>query len=209
MSLKDTLKRNLPKELQDQVFDALGDDFDYDMVPRTRLNKVISQRNELRAALANQPTPTKGDDDDDDDDDEGSKTPSKGDSQTPPKGYVSKKEYDTVLENVKNQYEKDILNLRKQNIVLENLRAKGAIDPDTILKSNLINLDELTFDEKNNLTGVAEKIDALKKDKAYFFGATHERGTGKGGTDEDDEHGDLDSKLDAIFGQYGPVESND
>lgn len=208
MSLKDTLKKNLPRELLDQVLDALGDDFDYDMVPRTRLNKVISQRNELRAALANQPTPTKGDDDDDDDDDEGSKAPSKGGSQTPPKGYVSKKEYDTALENAKNQYEKDILNLRKQNIVLENLRAKGAVDPDTILKSNLINLDELTFDENNNLTGVAEKIDALQKDKAYFFNVNHQQGTGRGGNGEEDKHDDVDSQLDAIFGQYAPAELN-
>ena len=39
MSLYDSLRKALTPELFTQVTDALGDDFDYDVVPRARLNK--------------------------------------------------------------------------------------------------------------------------------------------------------------------------
>ena len=49
MSFLDTLRKNLTPELFTQVTDQLGDDFDFDLVPRSRLNKVIKQRNALRS----------------------------------------------------------------------------------------------------------------------------------------------------------------
>ena len=73
MSFYDTLRKNLTPELFTQVTDQLGDDFDFDLVPRSRLNKVIKQRNDLRDQLAedSQPQGRKGkapNEDDDDDD---------------------------------------------------------------------------------------------------------------------------------------------
>ena len=58
MSLYDTLRKSLTPELFTQVTDALGDDFDYDVVPRSRLNKVIKQRNDLRNQFAGSPQPS-------------------------------------------------------------------------------------------------------------------------------------------------------
>ena len=76
MSLKDTLRQKLTPELFTQVTDALGDDFNFDVVPRSRLNKVIGQRDTLKEQLeaavkGTQTSHGKGkaaDDDDDDDD---------------------------------------------------------------------------------------------------------------------------------------------
>ena len=71
MSLKDTLRQKLTPELFTQVTDALGDDFNFDVVPRSRLNKVIGQRDTLKEQLetALKGTQTKGGSEDDDDDD--------------------------------------------------------------------------------------------------------------------------------------------
>ena len=52
MSLLDTLKKNLTPEQFSAVQDALGDDFNWDVVPRSRLNKVIKQRDDARQQLA-------------------------------------------------------------------------------------------------------------------------------------------------------------
>ena len=72
MSLKDTLRQKLTPELFTQVTDALGDDFNFDVVPRSRLNKVIGQRDTLKEQLetALKGTQTKGGSEDDDDDDD-------------------------------------------------------------------------------------------------------------------------------------------
>ena len=69
MSLKDTLRQKLTPELFTQVTDALGDDFNFDVVPRSRLNKVIGQRDTLKEQLetALKGTQTKGGSEDDDD----------------------------------------------------------------------------------------------------------------------------------------------
>ena len=65
MSLLDTLKKNLSPEVFSAVQDALGDDFNYDVVPRSRLNKVIQQRDEARRQLNGAGTGGQGDDGDD------------------------------------------------------------------------------------------------------------------------------------------------
>ena len=65
MSLLDTLKKNLTPEQLSAVQDALGDDFNYDVVPRSRLNKVIQQRDEARRQLNG--AGSNGQDDDGDD----------------------------------------------------------------------------------------------------------------------------------------------
>lgn len=206
MSLKDILKRNLSSEMFTSVCDALGDDFDYDMVPRTRLNKVIAQRNELRGQVASMGKPnTKGaaaeEDDDDDDDDEGDVGG----------GTMTLKDFKKLLKDSEKKHAKEIADLKKQNVALDKLRAKNAIDPDTVLKSGLLDLDKLELGEDGTLKGIDEAIEGLIKDKSYFFETTdgddgHDRGTGKRGGGDDGKDSELDSKLAQIF---GPEPSND
>ena len=74
MSIIERLKKNLSPEQYTAVMDALGDDFDFDLVPRARLNKVISQRNTLREQLASG-LQTDGDDGDDGEGNEPKGTP--------------------------------------------------------------------------------------------------------------------------------------
>lgn len=200
MSLKDILKKNLTPEMFTSVTDALGDDFDYDMVPRTRLNKVIAQRNDLRTQLAGKPnTSGAGSEEDDDDDDEGN-----GEQN----GTMTAKQFKKALKEQEAAHKKEIANLRKQNVALEKLRAKNAVDPDTLLKSGLLNLDSFELGDDGTLKGIDEAIDNLVKDKSYFFktsegegGDGHEKGTGKQGGGEGGNGSALDSKLNAIFGE--------
>lgn len=214
MSFKDTLKKHLTSEVFTQVVDALGDDFDFDMVPRSRLNKVIGQRNALREELAK--ANTKGAASDDDDDDDGDDfEPGKGnDGNGTPEGFVSQKELKKLLAQKDKEHEKALEAIRKKSVVTDKLKAKGATDPDTILAAGLLKLDEMSFGEDGTLSGVDDAIENLVKTKAYFFGTeqgndgAHEKGTGKGGEgDKGNENDKLDSGLDAIFGIYSGSDS--
>lgn len=192
MSFKDTLQKNLTPEMFSSVCDALGDDFDFDMVPRSRLNKVIGQRNELRKSLS-KPLNTKKDDDDDDGDD-GAST---GEEVT-----YTEKEVKKLLKDKDDEQLKAITSLKKQNVALEKLRANNAVDPETILKSGLLDLDKCEFGKDGTLSGIDDAIKSLVKDKAYFFKASdsHERGTGKDGEGDGDSDTALDNALSKIFG---------
>lgn len=206
MSLKDMLKKNLTPEMFTSVVDALGDDFDFDMVPRTRLNKVIAQRNELRTQVAGKPN-TKGasaeDDDDDDDDESGAQ-----------EGTMTVKQFKKLMREQKNAHDKEIATLKKQNVVLDKLRAKNAIDPTTILNAGLLDLDKFELSDDGTLKGIDEAIETLVTDKSYFFnsagdgdgaGDNHQKGTGKDGGDDKGNDSALDAKLAEIF---GPEPSN-
>lgn len=206
MSLKDILKRNLTPEMYTSVVDALGDDFDFDMVPRTRLNKVIAQRNELRNQVSVTKPNIKGatDDDDDDDDDD----VENGASQS---GVMTEKQFKKLLKDQQAKHDKEIADLKKQTVVLDKLRAKNAIDPTTIMNAGLLDLDKFELSDDGTLKGIDEAIETLVKDKAYFFkttegGDSHEQGTGKNGDEDDGRDSALDAKLAAIF---GPEPSND
>lgn len=192
MSFKDTLQKNLTPEMFSSVCDALGDDFDFDMVPRSRLNKVISQRNELRKSLSKPLDIKKGDDDDDADD--GAST---GEEVT-----YTEKEVKKLLKDKDDEHLKAITSLKKQNVALEKLRANNAVDPETILKSGLLDLDKCEFGKDGTLSGIDDAIKSLVKDKAYFFKASdsHERGTGKDGEGDGDSDTALDDALSKIFG---------
>lgn len=192
MSFKDTLQKNLTPEMFSSICDALGDDFDFDMVPRSRLNKVIGQRNELRKSLSKPLDIKKGDDGDDGDD--GAST---GEEVT-----YTEKEVKKLLKDKDDEQLKAITSLKKQNVALEKLRANNAVDPETILKSGLLDLDKCEFGKDGTLSGIDDAIKSLVKDKAYFFKASdsHERGTGKDGEGDGDSDTALDDALSKIFG---------
>lgn len=193
MSFKDTLQKNLTPEMFSSVCDALGDDFDFDMVPRSRLNKVIGQRNELRKSLSKSLNINQ-DGDGDDDDNDGAST---GEEVT-----YTEKEVKKLLKDKDAEQLKAITSLKKQNVALEKLRANNAVDPETILKSGLLDLDKCDFGKDGTLSGIDDAIKSLVKDKAYFFKepGSHERGTGKDGEGDGDNDTALDDALSKIFG---------
>lgn len=176
MSLYDTLRKSLTPELFTQVTDALGDDFDFDQVPRSRLNKVIKQRNELREQLA-AGTQTAGgsgagshNEDDNDDDFE---MPGKG---------GKKKEVD--IEALKQQWLQEqgnaVNEVKMQYAALEKLRAAGAIDAELIWQAGLIDKSKLSVEADGSVKGLDEAITELTKNRAQLFNGEDSKGKGKG-----------------------------
>ena len=167
MSFLDSLKKNLTPELYAQVTDALGDDFDFDLVPRTRLNKVIKQRNDLRdqlAGVSSEPKPSTAEPDD---------------SDVPPSQPV-----DTAAleQKYKNQADEAIRGVKMQYAALSKLREAGVVDPEMVWSSSVLDKTKITMDEHDKITGMDEMLTQLKTDKAYRFKqTTPPAGTGKDG----------------------------
>lgn len=178
MSLYDSLRKALTPELFTQVTDALGDDFDYDVVPRARLNKVIKQRNELRDQLAGNAQAQHGTSKTDEDDDElnaGKSAESKPVNVAELKAQWQK-EQDAAVKAVRLQY-----------AALEKLRAANVIDPELIWSSNVLDKSKIDLDDKGQVTGMDDMLTQLQKDKAHLFKKATDGvpgGTGKEGDDE-------------------------
>lgn len=181
MSLYDTLRKSLTPELFTQVTDALGDDFDYDVVPRSRLNKVIKQRNDLRNQLAGSPQPSGGSgrrsagEDDDDPDDFSNKGEGKG---TP---IVNEEELRKKYQKAQDDAVKAV---KIQYAALDKLRAANVIDPELIWSSSILDKTKIDLDENGNLTGIDDMLTDLQKNKAHLFKTESNKppkGTGKEG----------------------------
>ena len=160
MSLYDSLRKALTPELFTQVTDALGDDFDYDVVPRARLNKVIKQRNELRDQLAGNTQAQRGTSKTDEDDDELNTGKS---AESKPVNVAElraqwQKEQDAAVKAVRIQY-----------AALEKLRAANVIDPELIWSSNVLDKSKIDLDDKGQITGMDDMLTQLQKDKAHLF----------------------------------------
>lgn len=222
MPSKSVLKKTLSPELFQQVEDALGDDFDWDTdadtVPRSRLNKVIKQRNDLRkqAKASTQAKGEEEDDDDDDDDfyDDGDTGTGKKSSATGKKSGSTK-----TLADLKEQHEKELLDLKIQYAALDTLRESGARDPQLLWDSKHIDKSKVLLDDRGALTGLKEQVDTLKKEATtgYLFQTRGSQGqqqfgTGRQGTggSDDEGKGNLDARLNANLGRYGlsPTQSN-
>ena len=180
MSLYDSLRKALTPELFTQVIDELGDDFDYDVVPRARLNKVIKQRNELRDELSggsqSRSGKAKGSDEDDDDVGAGVGT--------------SRKSTEVNVEELKKQWLKEqgdaVQAVKLQYAALEKLRAANAIDAEVLWNAGVIDKSKLALDATGTLTGLDDIITQLQKDKAHLFKSDTDgvpSGTGKDGGD--------------------------
>ena len=179
MSLYDSLRKALTPELFTQVTDALGDDFDYDVVPRARLNKVIKQRNELRDQLAGNTQTQRGTSKADEDDDELNT------------GKFADNKPVNVAE-LKAQWQKEqdaaVKAVRLQYAALEKLRAANVIDPELIWSSSVLDKSKIDLDDKGQVTGMDDMLTQLQKDKAHLFKKATDGvpgGTGKEGGDED------------------------
>lgn len=178
MSLYDSLRKALTPELFTQVTDALGDDFDYDVVPRARLNKVIKQRNDLRDQLAGNTQAQRGTSKTDEDDDElntGKSAENKPVNVAELKAQWQK-EQDAAVKAVRLQY-----------AALEKLRAANVIDPELIWSSNVLDKSKIDLDDKGQVTGMDDMLTQLQKDKAHLFKKASDGvpgGTGKDGGDD-------------------------
>lgn len=169
MSLKDTLRQKLTPELFTQVTDALGDDFNFDVVPRSRLNKVIGQRDtlkeQLEAATKGTQTSRSGGNSDDDDDDDDFQMPDLS------KGKGKGKTTGLTQEEVARQIEEATKNARMEMTIqfagLDALRNANAVDPDLVF--TLIDKSKLKLDDSGKLTGMEEQIEALKTSKPNLF----------------------------------------
>ena len=175
MTLLETLRKNLTPEQFTQLQDALGDDFDWDLVPRSRLNKVIKQRNELRDQLAgkSQSQGSNPNEKDEDDDDSGAKGSQPIDIKALEKQW-------------KDQQDKAVQEVKIQFAALDKLRAANAIDAELIWNGGLIDKTKLALDQSGALTGMDDLITELQKNKAHLFKAKNEdppAGTGKEGGD--------------------------
>ena len=183
MSLLDTLKKNLTPEQLSAVQDALGDDFNYDVVPRSRLNKVIQQRDEARRQLNGGGSNGQGDDGDDG----GAGSGNGAGSGAADKGFTQA-DIDAAVQAVKDAHEKEIKQLRMNHAVLAKLQEQNFVDPNLILSAGLIDTTKVTLDDNGVITGgLDDQLSSLAEARPYLKNASNggQRGTGKqGGSDE-------------------------
>ena len=175
MSLYDSLRKALTPELFTQVTDALGDDFDYDQVPRSRLNKVINQRNELRDQLSGASQPHS----------------SSSSGHESDEGEKQKATEQLDVEALKAQWLKEqgdaVKDVKLQYAALDKLRAAGAIDADLIWAAGLIDKSKIQQDDTGNFTGLDEVIDELVTNRKNLFVTQAQNapsGTGKQGGED-------------------------
>lgn len=182
MTLLEILRKNLTPEQFTAIQDAVGDDFDWDLVPRTRLNKVIKQRNQLREQLAGGSQPQgKGTAGDDEDDDDQGAANANGKGGQPVDIKALEKQW-------KEQQDKAVQDVKIQFAALDKLRAAKAIDAELIWNGGLIDKTKLALDANGALTGMDELITDLQKNKAHLFATAGgdngaPTGTGKEGSD--------------------------
>lgn len=163
MTLLEKLREKLGPELAGQVEDAVGDDFDWDFVPRARLNKVIGQRNtaqsKLQAYLDKQSSNAEGDDDDDIPNAEGNN----GNTET----RRHNKANEVNIDELNAQHQKDLANVAKRYAVLDLIRAKGALDPKLVLGQ--LDLDKMNLKEDDTLEGFDEQFNPWAESHGYMF----------------------------------------
>lgn len=193
MSFLTKLKKELTEEQYNSIVDTLGDDFDWDVVPRSRLNKVIKQRNELKDQLKNRPEPLDDDDDDDDDD------PPTEEGKAGTAGKKQKKKKALTEEDIESAKNAAVAAVKKEYAVKNKLKDAKAKDVD--LTFGLIDMEKVSFDDKGNLTGLDDQVSNLTKNKDFLF-ETAPGGTGRDDRKKDPE-GKLDQKLNHVFAGYG------
>lgn len=184
MSLLDTLKKNLTPEQLSAVQDALGDDFNYDVVPRSRLNKVIQQRDEARRQLGQ--GGNAGGEGDGGDGGDGSGNGA-GSGAGASKGFTQA-DIDAAVQAEKDRAAEAMKTLRMNHAVLAKLQEQNFVDPNLILSAGLIDTAKVTLDDNGVITGgLDDQLSSLAEARPYLKNASNggQRGTGKqGGSDE-------------------------
>lgn len=188
MTLLEKLREKLGPELAGQVEDAVGDDFDWDFVPRARLNKVIGQRNTAQAKL--QAYLDKQSSNAEDDDDIPNAEGNNGNGNT-----EAHRHNEVNIDELNAQHQKDLANVAKRYAVLDLIRAKGALDPKLVLGQ--LDLDKMNLKEDDTLEGFDEQFNPWAESHSYMFQNSNsnsndeiESGTGK------DAAGDTSTNVD-------------
>lgn len=183
MSLLDTLKKNLTPDMLTAVQDALGDDFNYDVVPRSRLNKVIQQRDEARRALGQGSDPSGGDPGEG-----GSGGTGSGGAGSGAGKSFTQADIDAAVQAEKIKHENELKTLRMNHAVLAKLQEQNFVDPNLILSAGLIDTTKVTLDANGVITGgLDDQLSSLAEARPYLKNGSSggQRGTGKqGGSDE-------------------------
>lgn len=161
MTLLEKLREKLGPELAGQVEDAVGDDFDWDFVPRARLNKVIGQRNTAQSKL--QAYLDKQSSNAEDDDDIPNAEGNNDDAET----RRHNKANEVNIDELNAQHQKDLANVAKRYAVLDLIRAKGALDPRLVLGQ--LDLDKMNLKEDDTLEGFDEQFNPWAESHSYMF----------------------------------------
>lgn len=176
MSLLDDLRKKLDPDTFASVTDQLGDDFNYDVVPRSRLNTVIRQRDTYKAQVDAGTQPSV---------EEPISTPTEG---TPNNSGKAGGNPTVNVEELTRKFEQEkaqaIQDLRVEFAGLNMLRDAGAFDPQ--LAWSLIDKSKLSLNSDGTISGMDDQITAQKEAKAFMYGEASkrkdgERGTGKNG----------------------------
>lgn len=216
MPMRETLRKNLTPELFAQVMDALGDDFEFDLVPRSRLNKVIKQRNALREQLEEGSQPSAIDDDD-----SGDKVADDfSNVNTKQKSKAVQRDNSNDVKALEKRHKEEMTSLAIRYSALDKLRAAGAKNPELILKAGLLDIKGAKVSEDGEVTwpeGDADPFVTLKGNKEYEYlfnqiksteGADDEdkkdtdtqKGTGKDSGNSGTGGAELDARLDQAMG---------
>lgn len=184
MSLLDALKKNLTPEQFSAVQDALGDDFNYDVVPRSRLNKVIQQRDEARRQLAGTGSDGQGGEGDEG----GAGSGNGGGSGAGAGKSFTQADIDAAVQAEKDRSAEAMKTLRMNHAVLAKLQEQNFVDPNLILSAGLIDITKVTLDDNGVITGgLDDQLSSLAEARPYLKNVSNggQRGTGKqGGSDE-------------------------
>jgi len=132
------------------------------MIPQSRMNKVVSERNDLRKRIADIETKQ---------------------AEADKKALEEKGEFKELAEKLQKEKEELItknLNANKKMAVLAKLSTPGLEAKDTNLIIRLIDFNGIEISDTGEVSGIDEQIEKLKKNSAYLFGT----GT-KEDTDED------------------------
>lgn len=215
MSLHDDLQKKLSAEQMQQLDDILGDDFDWDLVPRDRLNKVIAQRNELRkqvnnpASTSQQQQPTKK---------KPAQSQSKANDDDDSGVTYSQEELDNLLQQTKDQMAAELNTYKVKQATLSKLQTEKALDPELVF--GLLDASKLSLNDKGELQGLDDAgFKAIKDGKKFLFGTTDNSsnnnnnnvptGTGKNGGGASGNGGDaLDAALADVFSGYTFIETD-
>lgn len=223
MSLLDTLRKHLTPDLLQQVQDSLGDSFNYDVVPRSRLNTVIKQRDEYKSQAETTSQSGDGADDFEDESEDGTSGKFKAPVKNPAKG----KPVDEAALTAKFAAEKAtaINEVKVQYAAMDYLRtpAVGCVDPE--LAFSLVDKTKLVLGADGKVTGFEDAFKPITESKTFLFtpatggdkgksGAGSKRDEIPGGTGKDKQQGDdvdtsaLDTALDKVFASAGVDLSN-
>ena len=206
MSLHDDLQKKLSAEQMQQLDDILGDDFDWDLVPRNRLNKVIAQRNELRKQIDPLKTPTKKKD---------PKKPTSEDGDGDDSGVTyTQEELADLLQQERDRVQGELNAFKVKQATLSKLQTEKALDPELVY--GLLDATKLSLNDKGELQGLDDAgFKAIKESKQFLFGEPEDNnnnvppGTGRDGAGSSGKGGDaLDAAINDVFAGYSFIETD-